>query len=218
MSRALALCLMLLAVAATVAYSLVSHHLVASQDRSPFALLFALGSVYLIAVGLAFASPRRNAILAGATVLVLLAWWYRDRIVWDPGWFYLIQHIGTNLGLAAVFGVTLLGARVPLVTRLARLVHKDFPPHMAVYTRQVTIAWTLFFVAVSAVSLLLFAFGPLRWWSYFINFLSWPLVGLMFAAEYAVRRLRFRDFEHVGILDGARAFSRADDKQSLHSR
>jgi uncharacterized membrane protein len=216
MSKAGVLGLFLLATVATVLYSVVSHHLVATQDRSQFAYLFALGSVYLIVLGLGFTSNRRKSIALSATIAVLLAWWFRSRVIWDPSWIYLLQHIGTNLALAAVFGVTLLAKRTPLVTRMAHLVHKGFPPEMESYTRQVTVAWTVFFVMLCVVSGLLFALAPLRWWSVFINFMSWPLVIIMFAAEYLVRRVRFRGFEHVGILAGARAFSHTDDNDTLN--
>lgn len=218
MSKAGALCLIVLATAATVLYSVVSHHLVASQDRSEFAYLFALASIYLIAVGVAYVSHWRKSILIGATIAVLIAWWFRNLGVWDPSWVYLFQHLGANLALAGVFGVTLTGGRAPLVTRLARLVHQGFPEQMVPYTRQVTIAWMLFFLLVCALSILLFAFAPLHWWSIFINFLSWPMVIVMFAAEYLVRRLRFRNFEHVGILAGAQAFSRSDKQDPMTRR
>jgi uncharacterized membrane protein len=56
------------------------------------------------------------------------------------------------------------------------------------YTRRVTLAWTLFFVGNLVVTFVLFAFAPLRTWSFFVNFVSLPLVLLMFVVEFAVRR------------------------------
>jgi uncharacterized membrane protein len=64
----------------------------------------------------------------------------------------------------------------------------------------------LFFAAMALVSTLLFFLAPLTAWSIFDNFLTLPLVGLMFIAEYRVRRQALPDMEHSHILDSVRAF------------
>ena len=72
------------------------------------------------------------------------------------------------------------------------MIHGAVTPAVARYTRQITLAWTLFFVAIAAVSTLLFATAPIVTWSTFANYLSLPLVAVMFAAEHACRRLHCR--------------------------
>jgi uncharacterized membrane protein len=54
----------------------------------------------------------------------------------------------------------------------------------------VTAAWVVFFLALAAASAVLALAAPFAWWSLFVNVLSWPLIGLMFVAEYGYRRLR----------------------------
>jgi uncharacterized membrane protein len=190
-------------------YSLYAHELTLSDDRSSFGYVFALASLYLVAVCFAVGSRYRFALILLASLLVLLGWAVRDTLAWDPRWVYLGQHAGAMLGLALLFGLTLNSVRGSLVTRMARLVHaQELPASVERYTWQVTLAWTLFFVVMGVVSLALFFLGYIEAWSWFINFLTLPLVIAMFVLEYLVRRIRIRDFEHKSILDGIRAYSR----------
>jgi uncharacterized membrane protein len=74
------------------------------------------------------------------------------------------------------------------------------------YTRRVTAAWALFFVLITAATISLFAFAPLRTWSLFANFCVPPLIGLMFAVEYAVRRRALPQAPRRGILAAVRVY------------
>jgi uncharacterized membrane protein len=55
----------------------------------------------------------------------------------------------------------------------------------------VTQAWCVFFIVNGGIAAALAAFAPLAWWAVFTGGLSYGLVGLMFAVEYAVRAVRF---------------------------
>ena len=76
------------------------------------------------------------------------------------------------------------------------------------YTRQVTRAWTLFFLGMSLVSAVLFLFGTIEAWSVFANFLSLPLVLLMFVAEHLVRLHKLPHLEQHSIMESILAFRR----------
>jgi uncharacterized membrane protein len=123
-------------------------------------------------------------------------------------WVYFLQHVGTNVMLALIFGTTLMRGRKPLVTKLAEVVHRDnnLAPEVLLYTRQATLAWTLFFLAMSMVSGALFCCASIEAWSVFANFLTFPLILLMFAVEYAVRLRMLPNHGHHGIMEGVRAF------------
>ncbi len=102
---------------------------------------------------------------------------------------YFVQHVGINLALAALFGRSLLGPGEALITHIARVAFGgDISARKARYTRQVTIAWTLFFVANAALSSLLFVALPIAGWSVFANLLGAPLIGAMFLAEHIWRQ------------------------------
>lgn len=210
MRKVVSIAAVLAIVTATILYSLFAHHLTSTDDRSELSYLFALSSIYLVAICLAIGTRWRRPLILLASLAVLLGWWYRDGLVWDPRWVYLLQHAGTNAGLALLFGLSLRSSKGSLVTRMARVVHGGalLPDPVERYTRSVTLAWTTFFFMMTVVSAGLFAFGSAVWWSVFVNFLSLPLTVLMFLLEYLVRRVRLRDFEHKSILEGIRAYSK----------
>ena len=119
---------------------------------------------------------------------------------------YLVQHVGTNLALALLFGRTLLGGGDALVTQFARAVHGEISRRKIRYTRAVTVAWTIFFVAVALTSVLLFAFAPASVWSVFANLLTAPMLGLMFAGELLCRHAMLPPEERTSIADTIRAY------------
>jgi len=82
-------------------------------------------------------------------------------------------------------------------------------PEIAVYTRRVTAAWTLFFAFVVAVSTLLFATVPIEVWSTFANYLTLPLTALMFIAEHACRRFALPGVRSSGMVASIRAYRRS---------
>ncbi len=92
------------------------------------------------------------------------------------------------------------------MTALARLVHEEMTPELLGYTRRVTAAWTAFFLAMAALSILLFAFAPIEVWSVFANLLAMPLVAVMFIVENEVRKRVLPLRDQVGILAAVRAF------------
>ena len=98
-----------------------------------------------------------------------------------------VMHWGLYASLLATFGLTLRRGHEPLITGMARRMHGEADDELAAYTRNVTIAWSVFFATQLMLSVTLFCFAPLVVWSFFVNILDIPLVVTMFAAEYAVR-------------------------------
>jgi len=121
---------------------------------------------------------------------------------------FFAEHAGANLVLAVVFGHTLLGNREALCTRFARLLHGTLPAEVERYTRQVTAAWTIFFVVMFVLSCMLYLAGDLAAWSLFANIASPVLVAAMFVVEYLVRYRVLPNWERTGVLGGIRAFAR----------
>jgi uncharacterized membrane protein len=102
-----------------------------------------------------------------------------------------VMHWSIYASLLATFGLSLRRGREPLITGMARRLNGETDgeadDELAAYTRNVTIAWSVFFAAQLTLSVTLFCFAPLVVWSFFVNVLDIPLVVTMFAAEYAVR-------------------------------
>jgi len=115
---------------------------------------------------------------------------------------YFIEHLGTNLALAALFGKTLFGPGEPLITQFARIVNNGvLSARQLSYTRQATLAWTGFFIANATLSTLLYALASHAVWSFYASLLTAPLIGLMFAAEHLWRMHALPPEERPSIAD-----------------
>jgi uncharacterized membrane protein len=145
------------------------------------------------------------ALLAGtAAALLLRAYW--PVLEKNFSVVYLLQEGGFYTLMAASFAHSLLGRRVALCTQLADRVHGPLSPEEVRYTRTVTAAWAVFFLVIATVSVTLFAVAPLRVWSLFANFCVLPLIGLMFVAEFVVRRRVLPHVAQRGILAAVRVY------------
>ena len=189
-----------------VGYPLLAHYTNESAHDGSLGALVAIAPVVLIALVLAWRSPRRLTMLGVLVLLGIALWAGWSALENHFGLVYWLQHVGMQLILFMTFGRTLIAGRQPLCTRFARAVHAVVTPQHEIYARQVTLAWTLFFVAMALASTLLFFLAPLATWSVFANFLTLPLVALMFVGEYWVRRWALPDMRHMHILDAVRAF------------
>ncbi len=192
--------------ALVIGYPLLAHYTNQSAHNSSLGAVVAIAPVVLIALVLAWRSSQRLMML-GILVLICVALWAGwATLEQNFGLVYWLQHVGLQLILFITFGRTLVAGRQPLCTRFALAVHAPLTPQHEIYTRQVTVAWTLFFAVMALTSTLLFFLAPLTLWSVFANFLTLPLVALMFIAEYVIRRWALPDLRRTRILDAVRAY------------
>lgn len=199
-----------IAIAASgVGYAVLAYYSAATSAATTMPSLGVVVSLIpslTILFWLTWRSPRRPAMLFVCVVVGVLLWAFWSALERNFNWVYFLQHIGTNIMLAAVFGVTLARGRQALCTQFAEAVHGSLAPEVLRYTRQITLAWVLFFLAISLISAVLFFFADIESWSFFANFLSFPLILLMFAVEYWVRLRKLPNLEKHSIMDGIRAF------------
>jgi uncharacterized membrane protein len=194
---------------ALTGYVLLSHHASSlPPDQGVWSAVVALLPWFVVAVIVAWRSRHRYAWLLLVAGLVAVGWRFLAPIGDHAPWVYFIQHAGGNAIMALVFGSSLVGAREPLCARLAGVIHGPLEPRLAHYTRQVTLAWTIFFAGTATLSALLFAYAPIHIWSIFANLLAIPLVAFMFAAEYGVRLRLLPDIEHIPFLGAIRLYFR----------
>lgn len=195
-----------------IGYAVLAHYSTttsAATELPALGVAAALAPSLAILLILAWRSHRRPLMAMVCLGVVALLWRFWGALEQNFNWLYFIQHAGTNLMLAAVFGVTLAGGKKPLCTGLAEAVHGPLALEVVRYTRQVTVAWTLFFLTVSFISSVLFLLAPIEYWSIFANFLSFPLILLMFAAEFLVRLRVLPNLENHSIVDGMLAYWKA---------
>lgn len=138
----------------------------------------------------------RRFVTTLTTVLVvaypILVWVGRSRIiVLGDRRFLLAGPVLVNGVLLLRFGGSLFGGRMPTVERFARAHLKDLSPERVSYCRAVTNVWCAFFLLNGCISLGLALYGSLAAWGVYTGALAYVAMGLLFAGEYVVRRIRF---------------------------
>lgn len=164
-----------------------------------------VSGAWLIAAAVGFAA----AMLRGSVFLSLLfggllsagiaLWWWGDALA-----LMFVPPVLINVALMILFWKTLLPGSMPLVGRVASLWRGNLDPAVALYTRRVTVAWTIFFGLVAIESIALALFAPLHVWSFFTNCLNYVFVALFFVIEYRLRFYCLPEHEHLSF----RAFCR----------
>lgn len=189
----------LLGIAGILLYSLAMHYTSAVNPDRNWAAALVIAPFLGAAVLIAWRSSWRTLQLAACGLVAgLLA------VFWAPltahvGWLYLLQHAGIYFLLGLMFGRTLAPRQTPLCTQFARFMTEHMTPRVCRYTRQVTVAWTIYFFATATLSSALFFFSSFENWSIFANVLGLPLLGTMFLVEFAFR-LRMLAPEERGSL------------------
>jgi uncharacterized membrane protein len=189
-----------------IAYSLLSHY--SNLNPQAHDLRTALALAPMVTLGLVLLWRWSGALMAlltaAATAFLLRTFW--PLLAQSFSVVYLIQQAGFYSIMAATFGRSLRKGRVPLCTELADRVHGPLSALELRYTRNVTLAWVIFFLLNLVVTFVLYKFAPLRIWSFFVNFCSLPLILLMFVAEYLVRRRVLPQVPRSGLMATLRVY------------
>lgn len=205
-----------IATACALAYPLAAHTSIILGSLPWVITALALISVSIFLPGL-LARSLFAWILAP---LVALALWALARLG-SPVVPLYVAPVLVPAFMAWVFGHTLAATRTPLIAQLIAVLHtNEQPPQPDVWTyaRQLTRAWTVFFVVLATTNLLLallaepagllIAHGvqpgltvPQAWWSWFANVIGYALVAVFFVIEYAYRRRRFPEQPYRNIFE-----------------
>ncbi|WEY39473.1 hypothetical protein [Paraburkholderia sp. SUR17] len=201
-------------VAALMACQIGTHYAAATPGMGGLGLALVLAPVLAATLGAALRSPRRTVWLALWAAVCATLWAAREPLARHFEWGAWLEHASFNLAMAFMFGRTLVETRIPLCTQFATMMQGPLSPEVARYTRTITAAWTLFFIAMASVSTLLFATASPLTWSTFANYLTLPLAGAMFVVEYACRRIVLPHEPQAGLLASLRAYREASDARA----
>ncbi|NOV29615.1 hypothetical protein [Methylomonas sp. ZR1] len=169
--------------AATVSYPFLIWF--SADYFQPRSMALGLAGLFLLRYWLQ--KQRKSAGIAESRLILACALFLLlGALVNDAGWL-LAYPVFVSLLFFAVFAFSLIHPPT-VVERLARLEFPDLPAHGVLYTRKVTLIWSVFFLGNAAISLLTICYGD-RWlWSLYNGCISYVLMGLLMAAEMAVRR------------------------------
>ena len=202
-----------------LAYPFVAHFAVIHNSMA----LIVAAAALLVLVPLLPALVRGNVAAWLAVPPVAAALWWLSQSTHATLPLYIAPVLVPGF-MAGVFGSTLLAGQLPLIEQLIRIMERgadgngEPEPAVRAYARRLTLAWTLFFIFLSATNLvlallaepdgLLLAGGiapaltvPQEWWSLFANFIGYLLVAAFFLIEYAYRRHRFPRQPYRNMLD-----------------
>ncbi|HEV7556831.1 MAG TPA: hypothetical protein VGO00_15300 [Kofleriaceae bacterium] len=145
--------------------------------------------VRTIPIVMAAKQEQRRAAMqlpAIALVFALLGWISHD------GTWLLVLPAATQ----ATFGLTFLRSLsgTPLIEHFARMVKPELTAGEQAHCRAWTRVWGYYLIALAALGLVLAMVASLAVWTIYVGVISYVLVGVLFAIEYVVRKLRFRDY------------------------
>lgn len=159
----------------------------------PFAIYLGLGSfdprwlaLLLIAiVGLRLAASRLKPPTAiPLAIAIAAATGY--TLITGSQYGLLLYPVLVNGALLLLFAASLL--RPPsVIETLARLREPDLPDAALAYTRKVTLVWAVFFALNGAIALATLYLDR-TWWALYNGLIAYLLMGLLFGAEWLVRR------------------------------
>ena len=112
--------------------------------------------------------------------LVGLSWLFNtiDYLKWYP--------VGLNIIFFLIFFSSLLSPP-SIIEQIARLHRKDLPPSGIVYTRNVTIIWTAFFVINALISSWTVLYGSMEIWTLYNGLISYIIMGTILGLEILLR-------------------------------
>jgi uncharacterized membrane protein len=198
-----------LAALASLVYVMASQWLMTRTPPPAWSALALIGPMLALAGAWALRTGHRFvAALAALAIAALAALARADSTTLRTEWLWLGQHVVVHLALAIGFGATLASGHRPLITQIAHRVHGQLSPAMQRYTRQVTIAWVLYFIVMAAASLLLFRWASIELWATFANLVTPLAVSIMFVGEYLLRYRLHPEFERASMMDAVRAYLR----------
>ena len=193
-------------IAAFTAYSLLSHYSNSHPHAQNLGTALALAPMLTLGLALLWRFNGLAAVMPATLGVAILLYYCWPLFAQNFSMVYLLQQCGFYAIMSLSFARSLLKGRVPLCTQLADKVHGPLSELELRYTRQVTIAWVVFFLANLLATFLLFALAPLKVWSLFVHFFSLPLILLMFAAEFAVRRRVLPKVQRDGLMATLRVY------------
>jgi uncharacterized membrane protein len=110
----------------------------------------------------------------------------------DNGTWLLVLPSATQ----GAFGLAFLRSlsSTPLIEHFARMVKPELRPAELAHCRTWTRIWGVYLLALAALGLALARWATLTVWTVYVGIVSYVLVAVLFAIEYVIRKIRFRDY------------------------
>ena len=143
-------------------------------------------SILLIVLGVSrLLSAKRDLMLPLTGLAIFFGG--LSLILKDHAWLKLYPVL-MSVGALIIFATTLI--KPPsMIERFARLVEPDLPASGVIWTKNVTIVWCGFFILNACIALYTVLFSSTQMWVLYNGFISYLLMGLLFAGEFVLRKI-----------------------------
>jgi len=157
---------------------------------SPFYIILALITLTLLRASMLFIGKKetltfqqKSTVFIAIGVASVTACLY--FCIGDVATFY--YPVVMSLTMALVFAMTLIYPP-SMIERFARLSTPNLEPSGVIYTRNVTILWTCYCLMNAIISFITIHLNNIEMWTLYNGCISYILMGLLFAGEYAYRK------------------------------
>jgi uncharacterized membrane protein len=162
-----------------------------SRGRVGVAALTLIGWVILRTIPVVLAAKaehRRAALQLPAIALVFTCL----GLFSNNGTWLLILPAAAQATFGLAFLRSLEGT--PLIEHFARMVKPDLGVPEQAHCRRWTLVWGIYLIVLAAIGLVLARWATLAVWTIYVGIVNYVLVGALFAVEYVVRKISFRDY------------------------
>lgn len=197
------------AVLGIAAFLTLSHWLTLHSAGRPWAIAAFLGPGWAVALAVAARKRKVVAIAALLSAAPVVGAVVALGGIGDVKRLYVLEHAGIHVALLATFARTLRRDGLSLIGQVAQRVHGTLPPDVIVYTRRVTVAWALYFLAMACASVVVYLACDWIAWSLLANVVTPLAIAVLFLGEYLLRYRLHPEFERATLLQSVRAYLRS---------
>lgn len=162
-----------------------------SRQRVEAAALTLVGWVILRTIPVLLSAKREQRIAALQLPAIALGFALLGWISHDGTWLLVLPS-----ATQAAFGLTFLRSLsgTPLIEHFARMVKPTLSAPELAHCRRWTRIWGGYLIALAGLGLVLAKWASLEVWTAYVGVLSYVAVGALFAIEYVIRKVSFRDY------------------------
>jgi uncharacterized membrane protein len=113
-------------------------------------------------------------------------------VVSNNGTWLLVLPSATQASFGVVFLRSLSGT--PLIEHFARMIKPALGAGELAHCRRWTAIWGGYLFVLAALGLVLARWASLTVWTVYVGIVSYVLIAVLFAIEYVIRKIQFRDY------------------------
>ena len=166
-------------------------YLALSQHRIDVAAIALIGWCVVRAIPAVWAARPAQRLAALQLPAIALSFALLGWVLHDGAWLLILPS-----ATQATFGLAFLRSlrATPLIENFARMVKPELSAGELAHCRRWTAIWGGYLLGLAAVGLVLARWASLAAWTLYVGILNYALIGALFAVEYVVRKIQFRDY------------------------